>query len=62
MKALQYSFSLGPFSGTADFHPYRWGFGLSFHYWPCLYAPRVCVYLGFVKLGMHIVLKERSGK
>jgi hypothetical protein len=48
--------------GGFTFYPYRFGFGCSVGYWPCIYRPHIRIYFGSFKLWASIGNKSDKGE
>jgi len=46
------------FSGGLTLYPYQLSLGISFRYWPCLFAPSIRVHVGPFKVWAAIHLKN----
>jgi hypothetical protein len=63
MKAIQYSFHRKHIGGGIDIYPCRLGIGIGWHYWPCIFAPKMCLYFGPIKLWLYFsIRKPATGK
>ena len=57
-KAKDYDFKKGRFGGGFTIYPYQLSFGISFRYWPCIFAPTVRIHIGPFKLWLYIIIKS----
>ena len=60
MKVKDWDFKLGCFGGGITLYPYQLALGITFRYWPCIFAPNIRIHVGPFKLWFYIVLKSKD--
>lgn len=60
MKAKDFDFYYKRIGGGITFYPYQISFGISFRYWPCIFAPTIRIHIGPIKIWVYILLHYKE--
>ena len=61
MKAIDYDFHYKRIGGGITFYTYQLSIGVTFRYWPCIYAPSIRIHFGPIKIWGYILFKNVVG-
>ncbi len=61
VKAIDYDFHYKRIGGGITFYTYQLSIGVTFRYWPCIYAPSIRIHFGPIKIWGYILFKNVVG-
>jgi len=61
MKAIDFwAFKFWRMGGGFTLYPYQFALGISFRYWPCIFAPTARIHIGPIKFWIYILIGKQA--